>query len=116
MGNYNSDQKNARFYGLKLSKNTDADLIRYLDSQESIQGYLKQLIRNDMMKGEKTMYTQEDFDKLPYNVREGVLNFYESGYDYSDDSDVWDGREDDEYCTLADLKKGCQIYDALQKG
>lgn len=63
---------------------------------------------------EKT-YTQADFDKLPYNVREGVLNFYESGYDYSDDSDVWDGREDDEYCTLADLKKGCQIYDFLQK-
>lgn len=63
---------------------------------------------------EKT-YTQADFDNLPYNVREGVLNFYDFGYDYSDDSDVWDGREDDEYCTLADLKKGCQIYDFLQK-
>lgn len=60
-------------------------------------------------------YTQADFDNLPYNVREGVLSFYESGYDYSDDSDVWDGREDDEYCTLADLKKGCQIYDSIQK-
>lgn len=50
MGNYNSDQKNARFYGLKLSKNTDADIIRHLDSQESVQRYLKALIRQDMEK------------------------------------------------------------------
>lgn len=55
MGNTASDKKNARFYGLKLSKNTDTELIKHLDSQESIQGYLKQLIRNDMMKGDKPM-------------------------------------------------------------
>lgn len=48
MGNYNSDQKNARRYALKLSKNTDADLIEKLDQQENIQGYLKRLIREDI--------------------------------------------------------------------
>lgn len=48
MGNTASDKKNARFYGLKLSKNTDAELIEHLDSQESIQGYLKALIRKDI--------------------------------------------------------------------
>lgn len=48
MGNYSSDQKNARFYGLKLSRTTDADIINQLDSQESIQGYIKELIRRDM--------------------------------------------------------------------
>lgn len=48
MGNYASDKKNARFYGLKLSKSTDSKLIEWLDSQPSIQGYLKELIRQDM--------------------------------------------------------------------
>lgn len=50
MGNYASDKKNARFYGLKLSKSTDAKLIEWLDSQPSIQGYLKELIKKDMEK------------------------------------------------------------------
>ncbi len=50
MGNTASDKKNTRFYGLKLSKNTDAKLIEHLDKQESIQGYIKQLIREDMKK------------------------------------------------------------------
>lgn len=58
MGNYSSDQKNARFYGLKLSKTTDADIIAWLDSQESVQGYIKALIRNDM-KEDSTMTTTE---------------------------------------------------------
>lgn len=50
MGNYVSDQKNARFFGLKLSRNTDAELIEYLESQPNIQEYLKNLIREDMKK------------------------------------------------------------------
>ena len=56
MGNYNSDKQNARFFGLKLSRNTDAELIERLEAQENVQSYLKQLIRNDM-KGAKTMKT-----------------------------------------------------------
>lgn len=58
MGNYTSDQKNAKFYGLKLSRNTDADIIRQLETMkdtEGIQGYLKRLIREDMKKGGATM-------------------------------------------------------------
>ena len=48
MGNYTSDQKNTRFYGLKLSKSTDQELIDQLDAQENIQAYLKRLIREDI--------------------------------------------------------------------
>jgi hypothetical protein len=48
MGNYNSDQKNARFFGLKLSRNTDAALIEKLESVDSIQKYIKDLIRKDI--------------------------------------------------------------------
>ena len=59
MGNYNSDQRNSKFYGLKLSRNTDADIIDRLESVENIQGYIKQLIRADISKGgKKTMKIQ----------------------------------------------------------
>lgn len=57
MGSYNSDKKNAKFFGLKLSRNTDADIIAWLESRESVQGYLKSLIRADM-KGAITMKYQ----------------------------------------------------------
>jgi len=50
MGNTASDQKNARWYSLKLSRNTDKELIDQLDKQENVQGYLKRLIREDMEK------------------------------------------------------------------
>ena len=42
---------NVKQYVLKLNVNTDTDLIEYLESIEgSRQGYLKELIRNDMAK------------------------------------------------------------------
>ena len=50
MGNYISDQKTSRFFGLKLNRNTDAELIKQLESQTNIQEYLKRLIREDMEK------------------------------------------------------------------
>jgi len=66
MGDYTSDKKNTRFYGLKLNRNTDAALIKWLDSQESVQGYLKQLIRVDM-KGDNTM---------EYRIKPEYLDLY----------------------------------------
>lgn len=39
-----------RRYGLKLNVNTDADIIAYLEKQSSMQGYIKQLIREDIAK------------------------------------------------------------------
>lgn len=50
MGNAASDKKNAQYFSLKLSKNTDAEIIKHLQKQENIQGYLKRLIREDMKK------------------------------------------------------------------
>lgn len=58
MGNYNSDRKNARFYGLKLSRNTDGELIDHLGKQGNVQAYLKNLIKNDMTKEEGKMRIQ----------------------------------------------------------
>lgn len=42
------DAKTARYFSLKLNRNTDADIIQHLETQESIQAYLKNLIREDM--------------------------------------------------------------------
>jgi hypothetical protein len=42
------DSKTARYFSLKLNRNTDKDLIEHLDRQENIQGYLKRLIWEDM--------------------------------------------------------------------
>jgi hypothetical protein len=44
------DAKTARYISLKLNANTDRDLIEHLAKQENIQGYLKNLIREDMKK------------------------------------------------------------------
>ena len=37
-----------RRYGLKLNINTDADIIKKLGEEESMQGYIKRLIREDI--------------------------------------------------------------------
>ena len=50
MGNYASDQKTSRFFGLKLNRNNDKELIAHLEQQANIQEYLKRLIREDMRK------------------------------------------------------------------
>ena len=44
------DAKNTRQYHLKLNLKTDADIIREFEQQESIQGYIKRLIREDIAK------------------------------------------------------------------
>lgn len=44
------DRENTKQYKLKLNKNTDADLIAWLDSIENKQSYLKDLIRADIEK------------------------------------------------------------------
>ena len=42
------DAKNTKQYRLKLNLKTDADIIKALERQESMQGYIKYLIRKDI--------------------------------------------------------------------
>lgn len=42
------DKENTKFYGIKLNKKFDAELIEKLSSVPSINGYIKQLIRDDI--------------------------------------------------------------------
>lgn len=48
MGTPAYDKDHMRFFGLKLSLAKDPDLIRRIEQQPSMQGYLKQLIRDDI--------------------------------------------------------------------
>lgn len=45
-GKYNKLKK--RYYGINLHRENDRDVIEWLDSQESIQGAIKALIRKEM--------------------------------------------------------------------
>lgn len=42
------DKNNTKIFAIKLNKNTDADLIRLLESQDNIQGYIKECLRRDL--------------------------------------------------------------------
>jgi len=64
MGTPQYDRENCRRINLKLNNKTDADIIRQLESQDNIQGYLKKLIRNDM-KGAATMTYKIKPEYLP---------------------------------------------------
>ena len=55
------DARTARRYSLKLHKENDKDIIRKLDSVDSIQGYIKHLIRADV--GSDPEITQQYFAK-----------------------------------------------------
>lgn len=44
------DTKNTKSYYIKLNKKNDADIIEKLDTVENRQGYIKNLIREDLHK------------------------------------------------------------------
>ena len=44
------DAQNTKQLHFKLNLKTDADILDWLEKQENVQGYIKQLIRKDMKK------------------------------------------------------------------
>ena len=40
--------KSIRQFNLKLNRNTDSDMVAYLEAQPNIQGYIKGLVETDM--------------------------------------------------------------------
>lgn len=51
ISNARSDKRNAKTYLIKLSKNTDADIINLLDSVENRNGFIKSLLRAYLKRG-----------------------------------------------------------------
>lgn len=50
MGSQAYNAKNTKQIKLALNLKTDADIIRYLESLQNVQGHIKQLIRENMKK------------------------------------------------------------------
>lgn len=48
MSDYNYEKNNCTRVSIKLGNKTDADIIEQLNKQENKQGYIKQLIRDDI--------------------------------------------------------------------
>lgn len=42
------DAQNTKRLSLKLNKNTDADILAWLEAEQNVQGYIKSLIRKDI--------------------------------------------------------------------
>lgn len=51
--NAKSDKKNARYISMKLNRNTDRDILDFIDSLPNKNGYFKNLIRKDMKERNK---------------------------------------------------------------
>lgn len=56
------DAKNRRNYGFRLHNKLDADIIQKLASVPSMQGYIKQLIRDDIARTEKQKEVEHEKD------------------------------------------------------
>jgi len=57
------DAANTKQIHLKLNRKTDADILEQLEKQESVQGYIKQLIREDIIAGVEHSWYKEDEKK-----------------------------------------------------
>lgn len=47
---YKYDKNNTKRISLKLNLATDADILKKLESEKNVQGYIKKLIRSDILK------------------------------------------------------------------
>ena len=63
-------KQNIKRFTLKLNKRTDADMIRWLEGKDNIQGYIKHLIKLDMEINEAY--------KIASNVSDGIQAFTDS--------------------------------------
>ncbi len=69
---YNRQKKyikeNMRRYALNLNRNTDVDILEYLEGRDNVQGYLKRLIREDMARqkaGEESPAERQHDERKP---------------------------------------------------
>lgn len=55
-------------YCLRLNKKTDEDIIQVLNSQESMQGYIKSLIRHDILVKKMSKYLLKEYRDLEEDI------------------------------------------------
>ena len=64
------DAKNSKVYSLKFNRKTDAEIIEKLDQVESRNGYIKQLIREDLARTRPVSVPDSAPDSVPETERE----------------------------------------------
>ena len=80
------NRANVKQVKMNLNLRTDADIIGYLSGKDNVQGYIKELIRNNM-KEDKTMASRVYYrghEVGEVSVNEAVLA-YTNGSDFTDD-------------------------------
>ena len=81
------DATHCRTYGLKLNTKTDADIIQRLTEVESMQGYIKQLIRDDIARTCSVSAPKtEGEEKKMYHIKPEYLDLWQ-GSDTPSDPD-----------------------------
>ena len=67
------DAKNSKVYSLKFNRKTDAEIIEKLDQVESRNGYIKQLIREDLARTRPGSVPDSAPDSVPdsYDIEHG---------------------------------------------
>ena len=70
------DAENTKQIHLKLNRNTDAEVIRWLEDKENIQGYIKELIREDMLHGEAKDYGSV-YDYMREDFQDGKADVFD---------------------------------------
>ena len=95
------DKENTTRIHLKLNNNTDADVIQQLRSVESIQGYIKSLIRADIIKEEKTMTYQINYTDPETGATSAIDTITaRAGYTAEDYISDCDKNADPEWCEM----------------
>lgn len=99
--------RNSRRYQLKLNQGTDADIIARLDKAESMQGYIKELIRKDIEldQGKRREYAiiRISLEQINEEMAKPVQDFdYDTVYRSSSAKEIMDeldrmGATEDEY-------------------
>lgn len=64
------DAKNSKVYSLKFNRKTDAEIIEKLDQVESRNGYIKQLIREDLARTRTGSVPVSVPDSVPVSFRD----------------------------------------------
>ena len=57
----NYEKENLRQIRLKINRKTEPELLEWIEKQDNIQGYIKQLIREDMERAKKKGRGQRSF-------------------------------------------------------
>lgn len=73
------DSKNRKSFAVKLNYNYDQDIIDKLATVESVNGYIKQLVRQDLARTDSVPKTEMEEKHMMYHIKPEYLDMWEGG-------------------------------------